>query len=660
MSSLRLIAPGLFALAAACTRATLASPPDAPPAPATVAGGDTARVSPELPLVPLALPRPERITAWADAPAGSEHAPRVPAIDLLHQSIRLRFDRARGAVIGTTTLRLAAFGAPLDTIVLDAVGLRVTRVTDARGRALQFITGDSTLALQLAARLATGARTEVTVEYEALHPARGAAVPAAGIVWLSGGLSDSRHWVPTTDHAGERATWEIVVRAPLRESVLANGRLLGTRPTGADVEWRWAQERPVPIRLIAVATGEMIVLQDKWREIPVSYWTTPARVEATWRELGGTPRMIELFSTLTAVDYPWPKYDQAVAGPSASWIAAATLAILGAEAPADNQDVAVEASAPARESDDVARAVAMQWFDVLYPPASDAELWLADGAAAFFAHMFAEADRGVGAGADVRRSARERAMDADLGARRPLVFARWRLSPGELRASGHTSDRGALVLHMLRQQLGDSIFWRGVRQYMARRDPGGARTEGLRRAFEDAGAPSLASFFRQWVYGAGFPMLDVRAHYDSASRRLQLVVQQRQPRDSLTGFFDLNVTVRAISDRGSQDFVVPVRGETTVHEEPVPAAPRALRWDPDARVLQSYVFERPAGMLLHQLLHDDGAGRAEAARELAFVVAPSFAARDTIVTALSARRHIETDPVVLTALDAAIAALGRR
>lgn len=251
-------------------------------------------------------------------------------------------------------------------------------------------------------------------------------------------------------------------------------------------------------------------------------------------------------------------------------------------------------------------------------------------------------------------------MNADLRARRPLVFARWQLSPRELRASGHTSDRGALVLHMLRRQLGDSIFWRGVRQYMARRDVGGARTDALRRAFEDAGATSLASFFRQWVYGAGFPMLDVRARYDSAGRRLQLVVQQRQPRDSLTGFFDLDVTVRVISDSGSQDFVVPIRGETTTHAERVLAAPRALRWDPDARVLQSYVFERPGEMLLHQLAHDDGAGRAEAARELTFVIWPSFAARDTVVTALSARRQVETDPVVLTALDAAIAALGRR
>jgi aminopeptidase N len=70
-----------------------------------------------------------------------------------------------------------------------------------------------------------------------------------------------------------------------------------------------------------------------------------------------------------------------------------------------------------------------------------------------------------------------------------------------------TYAKGGYVVHMLRGVLGDSAFFRGIRQYL--NDPrvsgGFARTADLQRNLEAAGGLDLSVFFRQWVYGEGYP-----------------------------------------------------------------------------------------------------------------------------------------------------------
>src|SRR5205085_6222813 len=109
-------------------------------------------------------------------------------------------------------------------------------------------------------------------------------------------------------------TWEMFIRTPHAEQALSNGRLVDSRPVaGGEVEWHWAQERPASTYLMTAATGRYVILQDRWRDVPVDYWTYPDSIQAAWRGFGKTPNAVELFSRRTGVEYPWDKYDQIVA-----------------------------------------------------------------------------------------------------------------------------------------------------------------------------------------------------------------------------------------------------------------------------------------------------------------------------------------------------------
>lgn len=89
---------------------------------------------------------------------------------------------------------------------------------------------------------------------------------------------------------------------------------------------------------------------------------------------------------------------------------------------------------------------------------------------------------------------------------------------------------------------------------------GNVVTADLEGAFEESTGRSYASFFKQWVYGAGFPVFQVSSEYDSSSRQLTLHATEIQPRGSLTGYFDAAVDVEALTDAG------PVGGVMQVHD----------------------------------------------------------------------------------------------
>ena len=75
--------------------------------------------------------------------------------------------------------------------------------------------------------------------------------------------------------------------------------------------------------------------------------------------------------------------------------------------------------------------------------------------------------------------------------------------------STNTYQKGGWVLHMLRKQLGDDLFWEGIRTYYAAYTHSNAYSDDLRQVLENVSGRELETFFDQWVYSPGHPELDV-------------------------------------------------------------------------------------------------------------------------------------------------------
>ena len=73
----------------------------------------------------------------------------------------------------------------------------------------------------------------------------------------------------------------------------------------------------------------------------------------------------------------------------------------------------------------------------------------------------------------------------------------------------HLYEKGGLVLHMLRTELGDALFWQGVNVYLTRHARGVVETRDLHARARRGERAEPRAFFEQWVYQPGHPELEV-------------------------------------------------------------------------------------------------------------------------------------------------------
>jgi aminopeptidase N len=563
------------------------------------------------------------LITWGPLPPGTQHAERVRSYDLIHQVVRVSFDWTRHATVGSTTITLAGLpGAPpLSSIAIDAEGMRIKSVTDggtAAGPGAKTLTYDydgHSLSVRLASPLRAGQRTTFSVDYESSTPRKGAYFnERKHVVWTQGETEDTRYWVPTYDYPNDKETWEFFIRSAKNEHALSNGRLAGSRPIGADsIEWHWILEKPASTYLMTTVVGNYAVVSDRpsANGATIAYWTYPDSIEAAKRGFAGTPDAVDLFSRKTGVPYPWPKYDQVVI-PDFQF---GGMENVTATSQNDAEIIYPASALPQAYSGGLmSHELGHQWYGDLLTTRRWDDAWLNEGFATFMEETHAEATLGADEGALDRLSARNQVVDADRRARRPLVYGRWQRGPFELFFSGHIYPKGAAVLQMLRHQLGDDLFWKSMQRYTLDNAYGTVVSDDLRKAFEKTAGRSFKAFFDQWVYGSGMPAFQVSAAYDRTAGTLTIAAREVQPRDSLTGFFDVDADVEIRTDAGIVNGVVPVRNGTGSKTFAVTSVPLSIRWDKGGWILGLANFPRSTNMLGYQLKHDDDViGRIEAA-----------------------------------------------
>ena len=609
--------------AAACALVLACAPAAPPPAP------EVPQPNPPLVLPPFRMDTAQTadqvppfqqgpLITWGPPPEGTTHPERARTYDLQHQVTTVRFDWPRQAVVGTTVLTIGGLpdAAPLSNLVIDAGDMTFKRVA-AGSTALKYDYDNRALTVHLATPLRAGQKTSITIEYDGANRTKGAYFrPAKHIVWTQGETEDNHYWVPTYDFPNDKTTWEFYIWTAKNERALSNGRLAGSRAVGDSIEWHWVLDKPASTYLMTTVVGNYTVVQDKpWRNVPIGYWTYPDSVAAAWRGFAKTPQAVDVFSRKTGVPYPWPKYDQIVI-PEFQY---GGMENVTATSQNDAEILHPAWSEPQANSVGLmAHELGHQWYGDLLTTRDWGDVWLNEGFATFMEQIFREEDLGVDEGAYDRLGAQEQTIEADRRTRRPIVWNKWVNDPIEVFFSGHIYPKGATILQMLRHQLGDALFWKAMNNYTTAHAYGNVVTDDLRKAFEETTGKDYKAFFDQWVYGAGFPVFQVSSLYDRAASRLVINAKEVQPRDQMTGFFDVDVDVEARTDSGTVRFVVPVRNGTGEAGANLKAPPRSIRWDKGNWILDITDFPRSTRMMQYQLVHDDDVlGRIEAVDVLA-------------------------------------------
>lgn len=203
----------------------------------------------------------------------------------------------------------------------------------------------------------------------------------------------------------------------------------------------------------------------------------------------------------------------------------------------------------------VAHEIAHQWWGQAVGWQNYHEQWLSEGFAQYFAALYARKFRGDEVFDSVMRQMRKWAVEqSDQGP----VYLGYRI--GHIHSDGRAFraivyNKGAAVLHMLRQLLGDDAFFRGLRRFYTEQRYLKAGSDDLRLALEKESGRSLERFFEQWIYGDAVPRLSFSYRVESGAGGQQAALHFEQ----LGTAFDLPVTVTlGYTDRRETRIVVPV------------------------------------------------------------------------------------------------------
>lgn len=526
--------------------------------------------------------------------------------DVIDYSLSLRIDTAARTITGEVTVHLISRDDALRSIQLDAAGLDVHRVL-VHGRNAEFRSDGTILTVALREALPRDTALHLVIAYGGR--------PAQGITFESGEIYTqfhTRRWLVCNDDPSDRATLSLALDIPAGLDIVATGtEVLPRSDSGGRTRSVWRLDRPYPPYLFGFAAGRFTMLEDAGARDTLRYMSARYDSDALEKIFRSTRPAVRFFSERAGIPLPGGTYSQVLVAGRAQQ----ELAGMSAISAAYGDEVLDEP----REDWLVVHELAHQWWGNLLTCASWSEIWLNEGFATYMTAAFKEAQWGRDEYDRELMMARlryERLLRS--GQDRPLRFTGWK---GPEEANGPIPYyKGALVLHLLRYQLGEERFWKGIGIYTRRHAGEGVTGEDLRHALEEAGGTDLRPLFSRWVDGSGIPSLLCRFTQENG----EVVVRIDQPHDP----WPLSVRIAMETDSGREVRQVELGAGSVAERFKAAGRLRSVRIDDGGYLPFRVPYKRPLEMLLHQAVHEpDLAGRADALLEIE-TAAPGSSADD--------------------------------
>ena len=408
--------------------------------------------------------------------------------DVLGYAATIRPDIAAKTVAGDVDIRLRILAADVRTIEFDRGELVVDDVRASSER-LAFDLLPKRVRVQLVKPEAPGTELALSIAYHGA-PRNGLQfVPERQQAYT---IFSTSQWLICVDAPADKATLDLRVVLPAGLHAVGSGTLVSETPgPNGTVVHRWREERPISSYLFGFAAGRFVESRPERAGTALRYIGEGVSVEELNRIFGDTPDMLEFFATRAGVDYPRDSYEQVLVANTAgqeAWGFALFSDAYGRAVLDDPSGVWL-----------IAHELAHQWWGNLVTCQDWNHFWLNEGFASFMADAYDEHRFGREAYLkDVERARARYEAVREAGHDRSLVFPDWNHPTTDDRTLVY--QKGAYVLHLLREQMGDDAFWNGIRHYTTRYAGGSVTTDDFKQSMEQSSGMKLDAFFDRWIY----------------------------------------------------------------------------------------------------------------------------------------------------------------
>ena len=447
-------------------------------------------------------------------------------IDVLHYKFEFNLNDETDIITGKASVTLL-FRNEADNCGLDlnsaakGKGMSVFSVTDNKddNKLLPIVHFADKLKITFPKKINAGDTVTIIIRYKG--------IPADGLIisknkygkrtFFSDNWPNRAHyWIPCVDDPADKATVEFIVTAPSHYQVISNGvQIEETNLPDNKKLTHYKEDVPLPTKVMVIGVADFAVTRvGDINCLPVYSWVYPENKQEGFDDYAAAKDILAWHINYIG-PYPYKKLANVQSKTRFGGMENAG-AIFYAED---------KVTGLGQQEELLSHEIVHQWFGDMATEKSFAHLWLSEGFATYLTHLYIESKYGTDSLNTEMAIDRDAVIDFVKTSHRPVVDSD---SDYMNLLNNNSYQKGSWVLHMLRRELGDSVFKNCVRQYYAAYAGKNADTKDLQKVFESVSGKDLGLFFKQWLYSTENPLLEISWKYDVKKKQILVNVNQKQ------------------------------------------------------------------------------------------------------------------------------------
>lgn len=453
------------------------------------------------------------------------HMPRFEQIDVQHYAFQLKLSDETDVIEGKAKVDIK-FLKEVEFFILDlaaaqttGVGMEVAEVLE-NGKPAHFVHEEASLMIRPSDLVTAGAIRNYTITYSG--------EPSDGLIISKNKFGDrtffgdnwpdrAHYWLPVVDHPSDKATVEFLVSAPDHYQVVATGRQI--EETNLEDGYKFTHYKsdvPMPPKVMVIGVARFAVqLAGFSHGTPVTSWVYPQNKEAGFTDYAMAVQVLDYYTEKIG-EYPNEKLANVQSKTRYGGMENAGNIFYYENSVTGNKDH--EAL--------IAHEIVHQWFGNSASELSWHHIWLSEGFATYLTNLYMEDAHGEAIMKE--RMQNERNQVTRFARRNMVPVVNPKIEDYNQLLNPNSYQKGGWVLHMLRHKLGKDVFWKGIQAYYEKYKLSNALTSDFQAVMEEVSGQDLESFFAQWIFRPGQPVL--RKSWKQENGSLEIEINQTQPK----------------------------------------------------------------------------------------------------------------------------------
>ena len=510
--------------------------------------------------------------------------PKNPNIDILNYSFELHLNDSTDIIYGTANIKLS-IKPNEDNVRLDLIsknkegkGMSVENIL-FNGKEIPYSHVDNVINIDTRG-IVYSISDMITVKYEG--------IPITGLIigpnmhgdrtfFSDNWPNKARNWLPLVDHPYDKSTTDFIIIAPNHYQVISNGLLVEETNINKDLKkTHWRQSVPISCWLYAIGVAEFAVdYVDYFDGKSIQTWVYKQDRDNGFYDFKvPTKHTLEFFS-----DYVGPFAYEKLANVQSNSVKGG----MESATAIFYSDVSVTGERSVRWRNVIIHEVAHQWFGNCVTEYDWDDVWLSEGFATYFTLMFREHAYGRDDFVMGLNNAKENVYNFYKDNKDAPIIHDNLKDMKDVLSYSLQYQKGAWVLHMLRNYIGEDAFRQGIRNYYKKYFNLNTTTDQFKYEMEKVSNVDLDKFFDQWLYKGGMLIIDSDWKYNEKNSEIEISMDQVQddgylfdmPIEIMLTFENKSSKIESIQlDKKSKKFIISSENK-----------PKEIKIDPSVKLL---------------------------------------------------------------------------